>query len=261
MPKAEKKRDLTKKVMEQIHKGQVKMHPHIYFVIGSLLLGIGLAGAVASTILFINLALFRLRTHAPFGFLRFGEFGLRPFFATFPWLPLFVAAIGFAGAAILLRHYEISYKKGFVGLVVGLLALVLTTGLLLDSAGFNERVGQFRPLGPLYQGPFYQGPFHREPFYQEPFAGEDWVAGEVLKVGDKEIVVSTPAGKEVTIVWDKTTRLPLGSNFAVGDRVQAVGQWQDEDTFVAKGIGLGDMRWRTLDDRVRGIRDYKMPKP
>lgn len=244
MPKA-KNRDLAKKIMKQVHEGRVKMRPRVYFVVGSALLGIGLAGAVVLTILFISLAFFRLRTHAPFGFLWFGQFGLRPFFATFPWLPLLVAVVGFIGAIVLLQRYDISYKWGLAGLAVGLLALVLTVGLLLSPLGFNKRARQLPPL---------------RPFYQDRFADRDWVAGEILEVRDWEVTITTPEGAEVTVVRSKETLLPSGADFKVGERLRAVGQWQDGDTFVAKGIGRGGMHLPMMNDRVRGLGDDRRPK-
>lgn len=246
MPKAKiasdamKKQDLTKKVMEQIHEGRAKMHPRIHFIIGSTLLGTGLVGAIVLATLFINFAFFRLQTHAPFGYLWFGRFGLRPFFAIFPWLPLFVATAGFVGAIILLRHFDISYKWGLAGLVVGLLALVLTTGLLLSPLGFNEQARRFGPL---------------RPFYPDRFAGEDWVVGEVLKVEDEKMTITTPEGDKVAVLWSEETLLPFGADFKVGEKVRVVGQRQDENTFVAKGIGRDGMHWQMMDDRVRRDRE------
>lgn len=245
MPKSKKKTDLSKKVMGQIHKKHVKMHPRLYFVLGSLLLGIGLAGAVVLATIFINLAFFRLRIHGPLGYLWFGGFGLKPFLATFPWLPLLIAIGGILSGLVLLRRYDISYKKSFLALVIGLVALVLTTGFLLDYIGLNERMERLRPLRPLYP---------------PQFAGKDWVTGEIIEVGGDELIIVTPEEREVTIKLEKRTLLPFGGDFKEGERIRAIGKWQD-DVFVAIGIGKGRLDWRMINDVGRGIEPSRPTRP
>lgn len=240
MPEAKKKRDLSQKVMKQIHKEKVKMRPRFYFIAGSILLGIGLTGAILGAILFINLTFFRMRIHGPLGFLWFGRFGFRPFLATFPWVFLLIAIAGILGGLALLRRHDISYKKSFLGLVIALVVLVLIMGFVLDRIGFNERLERIKPLRPFYPG---------------RFTNQDWVIGEIIKVEDKEITVSTPDGEEVKILRDEKTLLPFGGDFEVGDRIRAVGEWRD-DVFVAKGIGKGELHWRV---RPKGIKGRKMP--
>jgi len=234
MPKKENKPDLTEKVMGKIHEDKVKMRPRSYFVIGGIILAVGLAVALLTAGFFTNLAFFRLRAHAPFNYFQFGSLGFHPFLATFPWLHLLVAIGGFAVVVILLRHYDISYKKRFLGLVGGVLALVLTTGLILSFARFNERIEVFRSF-PL------PSPILRYPDV-ERFAGQDWVAGEITKIKDRELVIiTTSKGLEVTVTWNETTRLPNGADFKIGERILAIGEWEGENNFTAKGIAPGDV--------------------
>ena len=120
------KSDLGNVVMERIKSGQVKMRPRIHFVAGSLFIGAGLAGVIVLAVFFVNVASYKLRTLGPFGYLWFGEYGIRPFLATFPWAAFVVAICGLVIGISLLRRYDISYKKSFVGLILGLTAVVLT---------------------------------------------------------------------------------------------------------------------------------------
>jgi hypothetical protein len=228
MPKSKKETDLSQKVMAQIKKEKVRMRPHIYFLVGSILLGIGLAGAIIGAILFLNLTFFRMRIHGPFGFLMFGQFGLRPFLATFPWLPLLLGLAAIFGGMALLKHYDISYKKSFLVLAIVLTAFVLTVGFVLDRIGFNEKLERVRPL---------------PPFYPSHFTNQDWVMGEITEVKEGEITITTPRGEKVRISIQKETLLPFGGDFQLGERIRVVGEWQN-DVFVAKGIGKGGMQWR-----------------
>ena len=90
-------------------------------------------------------------------------------------------------------------------------------------------VDRAKPEGPLGRLP------PTRPLYQGHFKGEDWVVGEVLAIGDQQVTLQTPEGKEVVVTWDETTRLPLGGDFEEGNLVRAVGEWQD-GTLKAKGI-------------------------
>jgi hypothetical protein len=236
MPK--EKTDLTKKVMTQIEKKGVRMRPRLYFVLGSVLLGIGLGMAVVFGAFFFNLAFFRLRVHEPLGFLWFGQFGLRPFFFTFPWLRLFLAFIFIILGIVLLRRYEISYKKSFLVLAISLVILVLTAGFLIDRIGFNEQVRRIPPM---------------QPFYHNGFVGREWVMGEIVEMGEKEMKIRTPEGKEVVVGWEEKTLLPLGGDFQVGERIRAIGEWQNEATFKARGISQGRMPWR---EEPRGVQRH-----
>lgn len=217
---SEKKANLTKSVMTQIHKKKVKMKPRSYFIIGSFLLGIGLTGVLVLTIFFVNLMTFRLRTHNPFSYLWFGHSGLKPFLVVFPWWPLLLIVGGFAGGIILLKRHDISYKKGFLVLIIGLIISISTLGFLLDKMNFNGRTKRLKPLRPLYQS---------------QCMGEDWIFGSVVEAKDREIKLVTSTEEEILVKWDEETLLPLGSDFEVGERIKAIGEWQ-EGIFVAEGI-------------------------
>lgn len=221
----QKEKDLSAKVMKAIDKKEVKMRPKAYFVLGSLLLGIGMAGAIGLAMFFTHLAVFRLRVHAPFAFLRLGQPGLRPFLVNFPWLPLVLAVGGIVGGIVLLRRYEISYKKSFLALAIGLVALVLTFGFFLDQLGANRSFSRLKPMKPLYK---------------ERFEGQDWVWGEVVKLDDNQLTIETKEEKKVIIIWNEKTKMPMETDFQKGDQVKAVGEWQN-GTLKAKGI----LRYKT----------------
>ncbi len=238
------KSDLGNVVMERIKSGQVKMRPRIHFVAGSLFIGAGLAGVIVLAVFFVNVASYKLRTLGPFGYLWFGEYGIRPFLATFPWAAFVVAICGLVIGISLLRRYDISYKKSFVGLILGLIAVVLTAGWLMDLTGINERFVRFG---------------HMRGLYQEQFVGSDWIAGEVIAAESNQLQIETPNGDQATIEWNDRTLLPFGSDFKVGDKIRAVGKWSSDTTFEAVGIGRGGMHWQRGErgnGMFRGGRDF-----
>ena len=144
----------------------------------------------------------------------------------------------------LLRRYDISYKKRFSGIAAGLLTAIIIVGLVLNFSGVSERIGRSKQFQPLFR---------------EQFAGKGWVAGKVLSVEEKKMVVATSEGNEVTIVWDENTLLPSGADFKPGKSIRAVGRWQDDNTFFARGIGQGGIRPQLVRARIKGIRRNRGP--
>ncbi len=137
-----KNKDLSQKVMEEIKRREVKMRPRFYFVGGSILLGLGLAGAVVTAVFFLNLFVFRLRVLGPMSCLRL---------TTFPWTTLFISVVGIAAGLTLLKRYKFSYKMNFLVLAIVLTIVIGTLGFLLDRIGFNERMMRRRHMRPFYK--------------------------------------------------------------------------------------------------------------
>ena len=152
-----KNKDLSQKVMQEIKSREIKMRPRLYFVGGSVLLGLGLAGAIIIAVFFLNLFVFRLRILGPWNYLQFGRPGLRPFLTNFPWTVLLVSVVGIVAGLTLLKRYEFSYKKNFLVLTIVLVTVIGVLGFLLDRVGFNERIAPRRHMRPFYRNYFDNG--------------------------------------------------------------------------------------------------------
>lgn len=218
-------KNLANKVMDQIHQKKAKMHSRAYFIAGSLLLGLGLFGIFLLAIFCFNLSTFHYRMHGPLGYLGFGQPGIRPFMATFPWVFLFLTLIAILGGAMLLRRYDVSYHHSFVFLIIWFVALILGAGFFLDQIGLSEKAAKIKPIQRLFNS---------------QLAGESWVVGEIVEIkkNKNQAIIMTPQGEEISVVWDKDTSLPAGQNFVLGDQIRIVGKWQ-EDQFNAQAIGQG----------------------
>ncbi len=149
-----KNNDLSKKVMQEIKRRGVTMRPRLYFVGGSILLGLGLAGAIITSTFFLNLFVFHLRVRGPLAYLQLGPPGVLIFMTTFPWAILLVSVVGIAAGLTLLKRYEFSYKKNFLVLAIVLIVVIAVLGFLLERVGFNERVAPHPPLRRFYRGYF-----------------------------------------------------------------------------------------------------------
>lgn len=161
-----KNQDLSKNVMQEIQRRGVKMRPRLYFVLGSVLLGLGLTGAIITAVFFLNLFVFRLRILGPWGYLRWGRLGIPLFVTTIPWTVLLASVVAVAAGLTILKRYEFSYKKNFLVPAIVLIVVVGVLGFLLDRIGFNERVAPHRPLRPFYKHYFdkdFQRPMPPQP--------------------------------------------------------------------------------------------------
>ncbi len=141
-------KDLSKQVLQEIKKREVKMRPRLYFAFGSILLGLGLAGAIITAIFFLNLFVFRLRVLGPLNCLRL---------TTFPWTVLLASMVGIVAGLALLKRFEFSYRKNFLVLVIVLITVIGVLGFLLDRVGFNERVAPHPRMRRFYRNYFDNG--------------------------------------------------------------------------------------------------------
>lgn len=226
-----KTKDLSKNVMKAIHDKHIRMRPKVYFVLGSLFLGIGLAGILITTAFFINLIFFRFGLYEPFDYLRFGRFGIRAFLQNIPWWPILLGISGIVGGLALLKYFDISYKKSFLGLSSGLIAMIFILGFVLNRINFNRRVSQLKPL---------------KQFYQEKPRSKDWLIGKIIEINDERFLIMTSQGEQVNILIEKSTICPLGRDFKVGTWVKVVGE-KKGDLFITQGVspvGSRFLKWR-----------------
>ncbi len=222
MPK-DKNKDITNKVMQEIKEKHISMRPRFFFVVGSFLLVAGLTFIFILTIFLVHLILFRLRIDAPFEFLRFGAPGIPPFFIMFPWWFLLIACFAVAFGVYLLKKCEFSYKYNFA-LISGITVMaIILTGVIVDFLEPNRRFENLPPMRGLYQ---------------QRLPGENWAIGEILQINNESMIVLSSNGREVKIFWDKTTMLPMGWDFKVGESIRAFGDWQDS-ILQAQGIIKG----------------------
>jgi hypothetical protein len=125
--------NISSAVMDKIHKGQIKMRPRIYFMLGSILVIAGLVASSLTAIFLVSLMRFMLRTHGPMG-----QFRLEQLLSSFPlWVPI-AAILALILGAVLLRQFDFSYKKNFWLLVLGFILAIIITGWVIDIAGLDD---------------------------------------------------------------------------------------------------------------------------
>jgi uncharacterized membrane protein len=123
----------TEEIMSKIHKGQIKMRPRLYFLFGYILSIVGLVFSFITSIFFIGITRFNLRSHGPMG-----QYRLEQLLSTFSWWMPILAILGLITGIWLLRKYDFSYKINFKLLIIGVVASILIAGFVIDMVGLND---------------------------------------------------------------------------------------------------------------------------
>ncbi len=134
-------------VMEQIHKGKVKMKPRWYFIIGSILTLVGLVFSITTSVFFVGLLRFALRSH---GMMR--EYKIDQMVTNFPWWTMALAILTFVLGIWLLKKYDFSYKINPWHIVVGLILAVAIAGWTIDVIGINDTLSKKGPMKNMMRG-------------------------------------------------------------------------------------------------------------
>ena len=156
MAKANKKQtnqDISQEIMAQIHAGHIKMRPKLYFLVGSILLGIGLAGVVLLSILFFAITTFHFRTGLPHEYLYFGRLGIKPFINTIPWFPIIITTLSLVAGIKLTQRFDFSYQKRYLSILIGAVTAIVIIGIVVDRLA-SQHTNRLPPLKPLYKQRF-----------------------------------------------------------------------------------------------------------
>lgn len=147
MPKKTKQSDIEKNVMTKIKKGQVKMKPKSYFILGSILMAIGVISAITVAILFLSVDIFSLRLHGPFY-----QKHINHMLAIFPWWSLIISLMGIISGYYLLKKYDFSYKKNAKAILIFVIICVILAAYLIDYFSLNNILLKQPPFKGFYQG-------------------------------------------------------------------------------------------------------------
>lgn len=118
------------------------MKPRWYFIVGSLAMVLGIIGLSIVSIFFVNIIVFSLRSHGPMGAIRYQQL-----LSSFPWWAPILVVIGLGFGIWMLKKYDFSYRKNFLLVVLGFIAAIIVSGVLIDYLGINmflSRQGQMR---------------------------------------------------------------------------------------------------------------------
>jgi hypothetical protein len=180
----DKEQKLENNVMGKIKSGKIGLKSKYLFLAEKLGLGTAFALSVLLSVLLFNLILFYLKETDNLKYLSLGKFGIFAFLESFPYLLVvaFVILIGLSG--YLITKSDVSYKKPFGYLAVGLVIFIMLFGGILTFTNLAHGIEkQARGGGPA--GMFLT------PLTNMRNSG---VAGIVFERGDDYLILETPHG-------------------------------------------------------------------
>lgn len=132
--------------MAKVISNEIIMKPRWLFVMGSLMMTLGIASLSIVAVFLTNLTLFLLRRHGPMG-----EWRLQAILNSFPfWVPA-LAIIGVVLGIVMLKKYDFSYKKNFWLVVAVFVVSIILAGFVLDYLGLNDVWSRSGPMRRFYQ--------------------------------------------------------------------------------------------------------------
>lgn len=211
--------DLVSPVMDAIDRDTVAMRPAYYFVLGSILLSMGLVTVLLTGMFAVNSLYHSMSYYQPFDFLLFGDDGLLPFLAVFPWVRLLVS-LGLVWLGLrFIRAYDAAYSYNFGVVVLLLVGGVMAGSVGLDAVGIRHHVSRLPSLQRVY--------------IHDPY-GKRWLIGTVATQSSELVQVVTLNGDVIGVRMLPTIKASHPAP-ETGAHVRAVGLW-DGDIFMAQQL-------------------------
>lgn len=135
--------------MSQVEMGTIKMKPRWYFWLGSGAMMVSLIGLMVTAVFLLNTVLFSLRSHGPMSAWR-----LEVMLSSFPWWVPILAGLSLMASLWLLKKYDFSYRKNYIGVVIVVLIAVFLAAGLIQATGINESWSRQGPMRRFYRSNF-----------------------------------------------------------------------------------------------------------
>jgi hypothetical protein len=176
---------LENSIMGKIKSGQVKLKSKYVFLAEKLGLGTAFTLSVLLSILFFNLILFYLKETDNLKYLSFGKFGVFAFLESFPYLLVIVFIVLIVLSGYLLTRSDVSYKKPFGYLAIGMIAIIMVLGGILTYTNLGQSFEREARRGNESVRVFFK------PLIDDRNNG---VAGVVFEQGEDYLILQTPQG-------------------------------------------------------------------
>ncbi|MFA5169299.1 MAG: hypothetical protein WC420_00930 [Candidatus Paceibacterota bacterium] len=241
---------LENSIMGKIKTGQVKIRSKYVFVAEKLGLGTAFALSVLLSVLLFNLILFYLKETDNLKYLSFGKFGIFAFLESFPYLLVVVFIVLIVLSGYLITKSDVSYKKPFGYLAIGLVLFIMIFGGVLT----------YTNLGREFEARAREGMTPARMLLQ-PMTDmrNSGVAGIVFEEGEDYLILQTPQGLR-NINLEGLKDLP---KMEKGQFVIAVGK-KDGYDFKVEKIKVMDKNdipaiGRGIESKFNPLSDEKIP--
>lgn len=209
---------LKDQIMVSVKGGRLKMRPKWHFVLRTSLLAVGVVLAVFAGLYLTSLLMFIAHETGIATAPTFGWPGLMLFLRSLPWILISLVLVFIVIIELLVRHYSFAYRMPLIYSGLAVLLLVGAGGIFLASTPFHKMMADCPPVGgppPCSMG------LYRD---LDPGRHSDIHEGKITRIEGQNYIIQNRRQEELFIVVTSKTRLPLGTDFQVGDRVVVMGQ-------------------------------------
>ena len=150
---------IVNKVMAKIKKGQTKMKPKIFFILGSIALVLGIIGTLVVLSFGVSIISLSIRSNS----YMFPKLKMLMILRQIPWWAPSASIIGTITSFLLLKNYDFSYKKNFGLIVVLVILSAIFVGWILNYSNLDRLLFNKGPMRRFYQQKIYQNLPQRGP--------------------------------------------------------------------------------------------------
>lgn len=151
--------NFKERVLKDIAEEDIKVYSRTHFLVRVILLIATTILTLIVSIFIFNYVFFSLRISGHESLLYFGPRGIVSFLAFFPWTLLLTDIVLIGILEWLLRKFRFGYRSPVLYLLLGLLAITISSGYLIDrETGFNDVLLQRAdhdylpgPFGEIYE--------------------------------------------------------------------------------------------------------------
>ncbi len=211
------KKSIHDSILKAIENGSVKMRPRWYFVGRTALLATGIVLLAFTLIYIASFIIFVMHQTGAWFVPSFGFRGVQAFLISLPWVLILISIMFIVILETLVRRYSFAYRRPLLYSALGVIGLVIVGGLVISATPLhsyflrNAREGRLPIAGDLYRGYGMQR-FH------------DIHPCTITGITKNGFQAQYSDGTMITVVITPETRLPLGSDFKVGDSVVVFGE-------------------------------------
>lgn len=212
-----KPRTLQEEIARAIETGKVKMKPRWHFVLRGAAVLAGAIFLALALLYLVSFIVFSLRQSGALFTPAFGWRGVVVLLSSLPWLLVLSAAVLAVLLEVLVRRYQFSYGRPLLYTVLGVAALAVAGGILV------ERTAVHRTL-------LLKAQRDRLPFGARLYRGygmsrpKNVVVGMITTLTPSGCRLRGPGGQDLTVTFTPKTVFPPGSDFTPGDTVVVFGE-------------------------------------
>jgi len=225
----EKKENLDNSIVQKIKKGELAMRPKYVFYAIYTLLVTGIISLFLVSAWFANILVYKFRSQELWEYLSFGDAGVNAFWHNIPVGAIVLSLLSFISGMLLLKKFDICYKKSFPFIVVFILLAVTGLSVIIDKNGVNKNLDKEKYLFSIY---------HHE------LVNSDWLVGTVIYRDPKGYYVRNFDGRFFRAIPMKSdTLLPVINR---SECIKIKGIITDEYTIKARNLYKCPYKFRNL---------------